>query len=198
MTRYGCLVILLMVVSPALFAAPTATPTPAAVTGGSKVYKSTGPNGEVIYSDQPDKHSQEIEVPSSDTNTFPATSVPPFTPYEASRPRGEMETRRFSYEELKITKPSNEETLWVDSGDVTLQASVKPGLNSGHSLYFVIDDKAIAANGTSLTVPNLDRGSHTVSAEIRDAQSSVIETSPPVIFYLRRPTIKTAPDNAHQ
>lgn len=156
-----------------------------------KVYRSVGPGGEVIFSDQPSKGASEVEVTPPQGNTYKAVPTPAFTPYTPERKRNnEQSSTGFHYSLFYVSFPAKEETLWAETGEVTIQLMLEPSLRAGHGLVYVVDGQAIPHNGLSLLQTNVARGEHTVSVEIRDETGAVVLSTPPVTFFVRRPTVK--------
>ncbi len=162
---------------------------PATDDSEKKVFRSVGPNGEVIFSDQPSKGAQEIDIPPPASNTYQPVPVPNFTPYvPPSKPTNHNSANNYSL--FYVSFPGKEETLWADTGEVTIQLMIEPGLQPGHGLVYILDGQAIPHNGLSLLQTNVARGEHKVSVEIRDNTGTMVLTTPPVTFFVRRPTVK--------
>jgi hypothetical protein len=89
--------------------------------------------------------------------------------------------------------PGDDETLRITSGNVPVTLSVTPELDieQGHTISVYLDGAATINKSTQLTVqiPNIDRGSHTLRAEIRDAKNTVLKSSNTVKFHLKRHSI---------
>jgi hypothetical protein len=165
-------------------------PKPATADTEKKVYRSVGPSGEVIFSDQPSKGASEVEVTPPASNTYQAVPTPDFTPYTPSRKRNDEAQQAFNYSLFYVSFPAKEETLWVDTGEVTIQLMLEPSLRPGHRLVYMVDGQAIPHNGLSLLQTNVPRGEHKVSVEIHDDTGQVVLATPPVTFFVRRPTVK--------
>lgn len=163
-------------------------PKPAADDNEKKVYRSVGPSGEVIFSDQPSKGAQQIDVPPPASNTYQPVPAPNFTPYVPPAKRTSQPEAIYSL--FYVSFPGKEETLWADTGEVTIQLMLEPGLQAGHGLVYIVDGQAIPHNGLSLLQTNVSRGEHKVSVEIRDNAGTVVLTTPTVTYFVRRPTVK--------
>jgi hypothetical protein len=148
---------------------------------GKKVYKTRGPTGEVIFSDQPSKEAKEIPVPAGSTYTAPP--APAFVPSSSTAKKSSA----FSYSNFQITAPVNDTTLLADVNDVTMQVSLQPGLQSGHSLQFLFDGQVTQNTGTSHTYQNLERGSHTLQARVVDQSGTEIQSTATVTIHVKRP-----------
>lgn len=161
---------------------------PAAEPETKKLYKLVKPSGEVIYSDQPMPGAKEIEAPSGGTNVVAPVETPQFRAFDPGRkPKGNGAQPYTSFE---ITSPANDTTMWAEaSGDVTVTASLSPGLRSNHSLFFMFDGNPYEREDLTITFQNVDRGSHVIRAEIRDQNGQVVQSTPDVTIHVKRPTI---------
>ncbi len=148
-----------------------------------KIYKHTLPNGDVVYSDKPPAADQGEEIKVERLQSF---SLPPAPPLEDSTAKKD-EPEPVGYHEFKVTSPSNDATIRDNGGNVRVSLSLTPGLRSGHSIEVMMDGKPIGSgSGTSLTLTEVDRGTHTVQAAIKDSDGKEVARSNSVIFYLKR------------
>lgn len=148
-----------------------------------KIYKWTLPNGDIVYSDKPPPADQAEEVTLEPLQTF---SAPPAPPLASSTPSNAA-SEPVGYEEFKVTSPSNDATIRDNGGNVQVSLSLTPGLQSGHSIEIMMDGQPIGSGGgTSVTLTDVDRGTHTVQATVKDAEGKVVSRSNSVIFHLRR------------
>ena len=147
-----------------------------------KIYKYTLSDGKVVYSDRPPPADQAEEVTLEPLQTFrlpPAQPLPKSAPAKKDEPDG--------YEEFAVTSPSNDATIRNSGGNVQVRVSLSPGLRSGHSIEVTMDGKSIGSgSGTSITLTEVDRGTHTVQAAVKDDGGKVIARSNSVIFHLKR------------
>lgn len=148
-----------------------------------KVYKYTLANGDVVYSDKPPPADQAEEVTLEPLQSFSVPPAPPLQDSTAARPEPEA----VGYEEFKVTSPSNDQTIRDNGGNVHVSLSLTPGLQGGHSIDVMMDGQSIGSgSGTSVTLTEVDRGTHTVQAAIKDSEGKEIARSNSVIFHLKR------------
>jgi hypothetical protein len=148
-----------------------------------KIYKYTLPNGDVVYSDKPPPADQAEEVTLEPLQTF---SAPPAPPLEDSS-AGKDEPKPVGYEDFKVTNPTNDATIRDNGGNVRVSLSLTPGLQSGHNIELMMDGQSIGSGkSTSLTLTEVDRGTHTVQASIKDSDGKEVARSNSVIFHLKR------------
>jgi hypothetical protein len=130
-----------------------------------KVYKYTLSNGDVVYSDKPPPADQAEEVKLEPLQGF---SLPAPPPLEDSTAKAE-EPVPVGYTEFKVTSPINDQTIRDNGGNVSVILSLTPGLQGGHSIEVMMDGQSIGSgSGTSVTLTEVDRGTHTVQASIKD------------------------------
>jgi len=146
-----------------------------------KGYKVVRPDGTVEFSDQPQPGAVEIPLPQSQ-GYEPA----PLPPSESDRGVAHNAVKSVvTYRQLTITAPVADETFQSAEGPVHVQVQIEPSLQPGHKLVILLDGKA-AGSGVSATLANLDRGTHTVSAEVRDGDGKVVKSSAPVTFHVKQ------------
>ena len=150
-------------------------------TTGQKVYKTRGPGGEVIFSDQPSKDAKEI--PLSPGSTYQSEPIPQFTPATSESKKKDT----VAYSTFQITAPSNDTTIHVDVSEVTVQLTLQPALRSGHTLQFLFDGQVTESENTQHTYQNLERGSHTLQARIVDQNDRVLQSTAVVNIHVKRP-----------
>lgn len=166
-------------------------------TSVAQIYKSIEPDGSITYSDQaPTKEAQPIKLEPISTITAREVTPPTSTTKEQKK---EDPQPKINYSTFKITSPRNDSTIRENSGSITIQLDINPQLNTelGHTISINLDGKQ-AAKGTfsQTTLNNIDRGTHTVSANIHNKQGKVIRSTATVSFHLLRFSIlhkKVAP-----
>lgn len=145
----------------------------------AKIYKWILPDGSVTYSDQPQvKGAAAVELPPLQTYS------PPSPPAAGQSPVPKLD---LSYNKVEVVTPKSNETLRDNGGTISVQLAIEPPLNAGHEVEILVDGKSIGrGRATSASVSNLDRGSHTISATIKDANGKVIKSASSVTFHLQR------------
>ena len=113
-------------------------------------------------------------------------SLPPAPSLQDSTAK-KVAPKPVGYEEFKVTSPTNDATIRDNGGNVRVSLSLTPGLRSGHSIEVMMDGQSIGSGGsTSLTLTEVDRGTHTVQAAVKDNEGKEIARSNSVIFHLKR------------
>ena len=98
-----------------------------------------------------------------------------------------MRTADRGHVRLAITSPASEETVHNNDGDVRVEVVVLPDLAPGQRIALLLDGEVVArqTSGT-FELTALDRGAHTLQAQIVDRAGTVLATSDPVTFYMWR------------
>ena len=147
------------------------------------VYRWVAPDGTVHYADE--------ARPGADRITLPEWAPPkvirpmaPITPSQADRPAPVV-----AYEQLAITSPAPEQNIHDNQGIVAVNVKVTPVLATAedHRIQLLLDGKPEGEpsqyRGQSLM--GVERGKHTVAAQVLDRNDQVLITSEPVVFYLK-------------
>jgi hypothetical protein len=147
-----------------------------------QVYKKVNPDGSVEYSDQPIEGAEVMNVPKGSTFTMPESSASTTAP--AASPAEETSV---NYDSLEITQPENDKAIRSNNGTLTALARVTPPLAPDHRFRWKMDGEVVQdVNAPELRLNNVNRGSHTLQAEIVDANGKVIIASDSITFHMMR------------
>lgn len=145
----------------------------------SEIYKSYDENGNVVYSDQPPSPDAEpIDLPEANI----VTSVP-----ASPRPvRGDDELGQIPLD-LQILTPSDEETFWGTSQNLDVSFKVQPEMRPGMQIVIYIDDNQKTVISTlRTTIESIDRGAHTIRAELLDIRGNVLYATDRRTFFMKQ------------
>ncbi len=147
-----------------------------------KVYKWVKPDGSIEYSDRPQEEgAKEAELPPIQFYTAP----PP--PAATSEEKSDRPPAAAKYEVVEVIAPKSGEVIRDNGGTISVQLKLEPSLQSGHVVEILVDGKPVGSGrATSASVSNLDRGSHSVSAVIKDADGATVASAGSVSFELKR------------
>ena len=145
------------------------------------VYKNVQPDGTIVYSDKPDEGAKELKLPEIQIYT------PPPLPEGDDRAANGGAAGFTGYESFAISSPANDETVRDNGGSVSIALTLKPSLQSGHVVDIRMDGASIGrGSSTSITLTNVDRGSHTVQAAVLDGDGAEVARTDSVTFHLKR------------
>lgn len=146
--------------------------------------------GETVFTDKPpaNQKSDPIKLESPTISTpYPTTPQETTTEASANKPGGTGTA--FS---LTILSPENEENIRANDGKVIVTAkSPHPlGGRKGFLIRFILDGNPVSVSQSfSKTLTNLDRGTHTISAELISKTGKVLASAQPHRFHVQRHSI---------
>jgi hypothetical protein len=141
----------------------------------AELYKSLDEHGEVVYSDKPPTMgAQEYKPPALQVQ--PPIKIPPKT----TKPV-EQKATPYPYSALAFKQPEANADFHDNEANVSYALTITPvlGVKLGHYLNIKLDDTVIASKTSSLTgtLNNVDRGSHTLQAEICNAKGEILRSA---------------------
>lgn len=158
----------------------------------AQVYKVVDEDGNVTYTDQaPADGSPPVELrPISVIEAPTYEKAPEATGEDAVEGEAEpsLASLRRSFRDFAIVAPQQEESVWSPDGPIPVAWTSGTALLEGMQVTLYLDGR----RHTSTTQPmipltGLDRGEHTVKAELRDSRNRVIATAQTVTFFVRQP-----------
>ncbi len=98
---------------------------------------------------------------------------------------GAAAPRAGSYD-VDIVSPTDQQTVFSDSGDFTVHTTVVPDLAAGDRLEFLVDGTPIGPPSPILELPlnGVTRGEHVLQARIIDSTGNVASISPATVVYV--------------
>ena len=146
------------------------------------VYKSVNDKGEVVYSDRPSQGSERVKLPGLPTYTAP--------PVKASPQAAREPAQKAIYESFAFSKPQSDETVRNNLGIVMIETRLTPSLQArtGHRIQFYLDGEP---NGplidrTAITMSNIERGAHSLSASVLDRDGKVLISTGDITVHVKR------------
>lgn len=145
------------------------------------VYKTRDAEGNIIFSDVATEGAEKIQIQEAQTLNLPMPKR------VGERPTTKLSPEAINYSQFKIISPEQDSTIHSNEGTLEVSAILNPALDEKHAIVFLIDGKEIS-NGKSLqlSLSNLDRGTHGVSAIIKDENNKVLKRTDKVTFHLRK------------
>ena len=161
----------------------------------AQVYKTVDKDGNVTYTDQPPKDgSAPIKLREISVIEAPTYSRKPAMDKESAAPEeGEEKSLKYlrnHYRDFAIIAPKPEESLWPQEQAITVAWNTQNQLEFGMQVTVIIDGKEhITTPEQVIPVNGLERGSHTITANLKDAANRTIASTAPVTFFVRRPSV---------
>lgn len=150
------------------------------------IYRWVDKNGVVHYSDQPGAPNAELIELAEPGNTYePDPSLGDTSKPDADQP----EMAR--YDSLTIVSPTPDQSFFGGDVSVPVTAEIGGTLQPDHSLvFFVNGNRTETADGQSIVLTNLERGTHFLRASILDRNGQPVITSQQIAIHIRRPSIQ--------
>lgn len=155
------------------------------------VYRSTGDEGEIVYSDEPRPGAVRMELVLPERAPAGASGAP------AGESRQSVAASEH-YSTFTIREPAPGATIRANTGNVPLVLDVQPGLRAGHRVRAYLDGEPLEVDSPSMLLENVPRGAHRLRAEIVDDQGKVLAKAGPVEFDLLRISRLTKPTGPDQ
>ncbi len=163
----------------------------------AEVYKTVDENGNVIYTDRPPGDgSAPMDLPELSVIEAPVYQKTARQAALEGEKGGETEVTlkslRQKYRDFAITSPTNEESIWSPEQAIPVAWSVTNPLAAGMTVTLSVDGKEqVPTTQPIIPVADLERGEHTLTAELKDANNRRVATAQPVTFFIRQPNIYT-------
>ena len=152
----------------------------------AKIYKTTDEQGNVVFTDVPEKGAEQVDLPPISTFT------PPPLPQRAS-PQPEDTPVVVDYK-VTIVAPKNEATIWDNLGNIVIQLQLEPKLQTGDTLEILLDGETVteteSSSKTTFQLTGVERGEHTLSAQVMSNEGDIIANSTPIVVFLHRTVIR--------
>lgn len=145
----------------------------------TEIYKSIDENGNVVFSDQP-------PTPESKPITLPEPNIITSVPVAPSAPRN-INSQSNTDIQLQILSPNDDETFWGTALTFDAIFAVLPEMSDSMSIVIYIDDqRKTVTNSTTTTLSDIDRGTHTIRAELLDRRENVLAETSSRTFYMKQ------------
>lgn len=146
--------------------------------------------GVTHYSDRPVPGAKLISIATMEpeADAKPATPRPPPT---SSTTTARAPQSTVQYQLLEIFQPAENETFFNADAVVTVRIRSEPELVSGDLMRLYLDGNLVEGDSTALeyTLPGLERGAHSLRAQIVDAQGKAKMLSEPRMIHMRQTTV---------
>ncbi len=145
------------------------------------VYKKVDADGNVSFSDVPDKSAQEVYI--APLATIPALSQDQIARTLQDDPQSS--TAQTSYT-IKIISPTPDQTYYRAADAFSANVQVNPEMKHGDHLVLLVDGKT---SGEDVPPDQLERGQHQFEARVVSTKGKVL-ASQSVTFFVLQPNVK--------
>jgi hypothetical protein len=161
-------------------------------------YRWVDEDGVTHFSDSPrpgsaDPESQVIDIPRANVIQTRRPPPPPRAGNSSAQPKpAQDDSAPAGYQALRIVSPSDGDTLWNIGGTLNVGLQVSPALRAGDGIVLLLDGKLATpspVSGTSLSIGEVYRGEHRISAIVRGANGQDLITSAPVTFFVQQASV---------
>ena len=158
----------------------------------------------VHYSDQPHPGAEKIMLGSAQTySSNDSSAVAPGSTRSGQASSGAAGKRRaeasFQYSSCAVVQPADDQVL-IDVESLTVAVAPHPPKRSNDHVVLSFDGTAMeaaTADQLEFHITPVDRGTHTVAAELRDSNNKSVCRSALVRFHVRQPSV-LAPANPNR
>lgn len=156
----------------------------------AQVYKVVDKDGNVTFTDQaPADGSGPVELAPISVIEAPKYETKPAAA-EGDEGAEELTLRQLRriYRDFAIVSPQQEESVWRPDGPIPVAWSVGNALQPGMQVTLYLDgSRYTSTTQPMIPITGLDRGEHTLKAELRDNRNRVISSSDSITFFVRQP-----------
>ena len=160
-----------------------------AVFSEGEIYKVVDADGNVTFTDQPPSTgAQPLDLPplSVIETDIQVPEVP--AQVAAGEDPKELTARelRRLYSDFSITQPQSEETFWGTGNSVLVTWGSTQAISPEMSVMLFVNGAAQKAPASGSISLSLERGEHSVYAELRDERNRRIVTTDSVTFFIKQ------------
>jgi hypothetical protein len=164
---------------------------------GTTTYRWVDAQGVVHYSDTPQPGAEKLQI--QPAQTYQSAPTPAAG---ANGANGASDAPRSdSYRACLIVQPSGEQSLFAPE-HVPVSLQLDPALHPDDQVTVTVDGQPLQPtdeSGVRFRIDSPERGTHTLAATVRDSSGKIVCSSPPVTFYVQRPSLLSplAPARGH-
>lgn len=161
----------------------------------AEIYKVVDENGNVTYTDQaPGPDAKPVDLPGLSIispQQAPAGRKTADDQKEAGLEEvTSIRELRRGYSDFAIVTPKPDESLWGTENTATVTWATRYQLQAGMYVVVHLDGEAQPPSNTPVAVfRNMDRGTHTVRAELFDQRNRRVASSQTVTFHIKQQSI---------
>jgi hypothetical protein len=159
-----------------------------------EIYKTISDDGATLFTDKPVGNSTTLAPlePNILTNTTRAQDS-----QDAENDDGNesepADSPAITVTSVRITNPRNEQTIINPRGPILISIATGPdyGMPEGYTAEIKMDGKVVSSGeGTLLSIPPPDRGTHTIEAVVLNSSGTVQAISQKVTVHVKRSVVR--------
>jgi hypothetical protein len=153
------------------------------------VYTWVDEQGVTHFSDQPHPGAAKKQVENAPTYSAPPTAPADRPAQQPSAPRAEC----------SIASPTDQQ-MFMNAWSVSGQVQLPRNMQAGARVILLLDGKVLpdaASQSGAFTLAQVDRGAHTLAAQVESPDGQVICQAPSITFYVHQPSDQ-APNPANR
>ena len=154
----------------------------------AQAYRWVDDDGVVHYSDRPVEGAEQVQLSEYSRNTGARLYREP--PTRTAADEQPADDQPFRYENISISSPGPEETLWNIEGVLDVSLTLIPGLQTGHQVRAYFDGQQRMVSGTSFQIEDVFRGVHNIQVEVIDNTGRLMIRSETNRFYVQQNVIR--------
>lgn len=149
----------------------------------AEFYKWALPDGTIEYSDRPPVEGAE-RVELRPLVTYTPTAIPE----QSAGSKAKIPEPAEGYDSFSIASPANDATVRSPgSGNISLSVAVSPSLIQGHAIEIFVDGRKFGRSELpTVTLKNVDRGTHQIHAAIIDDSGAELVRTETITVHLYR------------
>lgn len=153
----------------------------------AEVYKWVDSDGNTHFSDVPHAGAETIVIPPTQSYSPPHHPAPP-APLTEDSSTVELNT---TYTALNFIYPVDQATVRDNRGIMNVLLEIQPELQTGDTIELLLDGAAVGKPQITpaFTITGLNRGSHTLQAQIINPQGDILKSSETITIFLHRATV---------
>lgn len=159
------------------------------VSANTEVYQYIDEQGNVVFTDKPVEGGHKREVKDPAVIKFKERPVPAVLKESETGRKQEKESPQ-QYTRLAIVKPEQDSSFQENTGTVAVSLAIQPELQLkfGHYVQVSLDGNWLPTKyaSNSLTINNVNRGSHAIKVAVMDPSGMRLITSNTITFHLRQ------------
>ncbi len=156
------------------------------------VYRYVDKNGNVIFTDSPPEGSNAkkivVKEPTTESAFEPAQSEVYLKPAPTKKPTKNT-SASINYS-ISVSSPENGIAINAPGGSLNVVVSVQPPPQQEYKIRIMVDGYEAATSDSPIaTVTGLNRGQHSINAQLLDSEGVVLATSHTNVVTILRPSI---------